>query len=181
MKIEVNQVSRSGFKFWLDPNGNLYTVNEHGQDARLLAEMGVIPEAELRSININPDNIPVTFGTAHLWKLGWLRLVTTKELIMVTGEGDKPKPSTQQRKTLEALRDRYFHLNKVSPEVLYGDTLATAQKRIQVLDTGNVGRAVAANLDAKLTPSFYKRGGRDWGESKSVIARLMDMVERILR
>lgn len=120
-QTNVREISRTGNKYLLAPGGDLYRVSEHSFGARRLADTALGMDA-LKGIGIDPNRIPPTFGVTEMFKLGWLRLVTYKEIIGVTW-GHGPQQVTEEQKTvLREMRARYDELNgSGATRILIGD------------------------------------------------------------
>ena len=103
-------ISRSGFKYWLGPDGALYQTDEHSLGARRWA---------MQHLDEEP---PMTFGVRDLMRRGWIRLVTERSIIRVTGGEDasSPAPTPSQMRTLRSLSDRFRELNGTVPDVRVG-------------------------------------------------------------
>lgn len=144
-------VARSGFKYWLEPDGTLYQTDEHAVGARRWAMQ-------------NLDNAPITFGVSDLMRRGWVRLVTVKDKIWVTGGEDASSPTLTpaQKKAIRGLKDRFLTLNGAPPSVEIGDGITSKG----VLATDDVARPEAVvRAEVEKVPSFYKDRRRTFGDS----------------
>ena len=111
----------------------------------------------------NLDDPLPTFGVSDLMALGWVRLVTEKSTIWVTGgeNASRPELSSAQKKTIKLMVDQFTILNSTTPEVVVGDGI----KRRAILDIASPPEAVK-KADLKDVPDFYKRkGGSVLGDS----------------
>ncbi len=109
-KIVPESVARSGFKYWLEPDGTLYQTTEHSVGAMWWALQ-------------NMDDPRSIFGVRDLMALGWLRLVTDRNYIRVTGgsNANNPVPTEGQDGTIKRLADRFKELNGIKPAVAMGE------------------------------------------------------------
>lgn len=120
-KTTPAKIVRTGDKYLLAPNGDLYHVSEHAFGARSLAA-NTLNMADLESIGIDPNHIPPTFGVTEMYKLGWLRLNTFSDIIGVTWRPGPLDPTDPQENILREMRDRYDAINgRKSAQILKGD------------------------------------------------------------
>jgi hypothetical protein len=105
-QLKPEEITKSGFKYWLDSKGQLFQTEEHSVGAKRWAMQ-------------NLDDPPMTFGVKNLNDLGWVRIVTEKNNIWLTGNigpsGVTLTPA--QTKGVKSLEDRFFELNGVKPKV----------------------------------------------------------------
>lgn len=149
-----SSISRSGLKYWLEPDGTLYQTEEHSVGAKRWGMM-------------NLDDVPPTFGVSDLMARGWVRLVTEKSTIWVTGGNAATSPSltASQKKTLREVSDTFLLLNGVKPDVKVGDGVGSSPLSIDA-------SPILKREELKGIPSFYKRGG--------TVSMLGDSVQRFL-
>ena len=152
-------IRKSGFKYWLEPNGTLFQTDEHSSGARRWAMQ-------------NLDDAPMTFGVTDMMKRGWIRLVTEKDVIWVTGgEGaTRPELTPSQKKTVRNISDAFLEINGNTPNIRVGD----GGKSTPVPGLASSPEFIRkAELSA--VPSFYKKNGAVFGDSvRRFVAALME-------
>lgn len=108
----VSSITQTGLKYWLAPGGTLYIVTEH--------QKGALDWGWANLDRLGLDQLSPLFGVREMQQLGWLRLVTTAEKILVDGLPGR-NATLEQHQTLLQLRRRYQEISGKETELLAGD------------------------------------------------------------